>query len=173
MRIDDCGRYHEGVELGGRDGRALHGGEHRDGRRDHAVAVEQRRAEEADEHERPSGCPALAAPSGVTSAVRARMPPSPWLSARMTNVRYLTQITSTSDQNMSDSRPSTLASMTASWWLPLERLPHGEQRVGADVAEDHAQGADGQPQGAGVGGVPPAHGRVAGMRFAGALVLLR
>ncbi len=38
------------------------------------------------------------------------MPPSPSLSARITTARYLTQITSTSDQNMSDSRPSTLAS---------------------------------------------------------------
>ena len=44
---------------------------------------------------------------GVASAVRARMPPSPWLSARSTNTRYFTDITMMSAQTISDSTPRT------------------------------------------------------------------
>ncbi len=44
------------------------------------------------------------------------MPPSPWLSARMMNVRYFTTITSSSDQNTSERIPSTLVGVTATPW---------------------------------------------------------
>jgi hypothetical protein len=44
----------------------------------------------------------------VTSAVSAIIPPSPQLSARMTNARYLIEMTMTSAQKISDSSPSTL-----------------------------------------------------------------
>jgi hypothetical protein len=37
------------------------------------------------------------------------MPPSPWLSARMTNVRYLTVTTRVSAHTMSEQTPSTSA----------------------------------------------------------------
>ena len=37
------------------------------------------------------------------------MPPSPWLSARMTRLMYLKLITKLSDQSTSDRMPSTLA----------------------------------------------------------------
>ena len=40
-----------------------------------------------------------------TTARSAKMPPSPWLSARMMNVRYFTVTTIVSDQKMSESRP--------------------------------------------------------------------
>lgn len=50
---------------------------------------------------------------GMTSAVKARMPPSPWLSARITSVRYLIEITMTSAQTTTDASPNTLASVTA------------------------------------------------------------
>ena len=40
------------------------------------------------------------------------MPPSPSLSARVTNVRYLIVITTMSDQNTSESRPRMFASLT-------------------------------------------------------------
>ena len=40
------------------------------------------------------------------SAISARMPPSPWLSARMTRVTYLIVTISTSDQKISDRTPS-------------------------------------------------------------------
>ena len=43
------------------------------------------------------------------SAISAMMPPSPSLSARVMMVTYLTETTSTSDQNTSDSRPSTVS----------------------------------------------------------------
>src|SRR5687767_13531139 len=42
--------------------------------------------------------------AGVTSAVRAIIPPSPQLSARITKARYLTEMTMTSAQKISDSR---------------------------------------------------------------------
>ena len=44
-----------------------------------------------------------------TSAVSARMPPSPWLSARMISITYLSVTTITSAQNTRDRRPKTLA----------------------------------------------------------------
>ena len=40
------------------------------------------------------------------SASRAKMPPSPWLSAFVMNPRYFTLTTSTRDQKMSDNIPS-------------------------------------------------------------------
>ena len=45
----------------------------------------------------------------LTSATSARMPPSPPLSARITNSTYFTDTVMTSDQTMSDRTPSTLA----------------------------------------------------------------
>jgi hypothetical protein len=54
----------------------------------------------------------LSAPTGVTSEVSARMPPSPRLSARRTKTAYLTEMTSASAQKMSDSTPSTLSRVT-------------------------------------------------------------
>ena len=77
------------------------GAQHRDRRRDHAVAVEQGGAEDAErdqkrppdrEPRRSTGAPARL---GI-SAVSARMPPSPWLSARITMTTYLIEMTSTS-----------------------------------------------------------------------------
>ena len=44
-----------------------------------------------------------------TSASRARIPPSPWLSARMMNARYLTVTTIINDQKMSERTPRTSA----------------------------------------------------------------
>jgi hypothetical protein len=54
------GRDHEGVGPGGDGGEALQGGQHRDGRGDESVAVEQGRAEQGGHHDpRPSGAPLL------------------------------------------------------------------------------------------------------------------
>ncbi len=56
-----------------------------------------------------------------TMARRAKMPPSPRLSARMINVRYFTVTTIVSDQKMSDSKPKT-SSRTTPWpWLVWRR----------------------------------------------------
>ena len=56
----------------------------------------------------------------LTSATSARMPPSPALSARMTNSRYFTDTTMTSDHAMSDSTPSTFARDTSIAWGPVK-----------------------------------------------------
>ena len=82
----------------------LDGGEHGDGGRDDAVAVEQRRAEDAERDEqRAAG--GDAGRRRCTSAVRARMPPSPWLSARMTKAMYLTDTISVIAQKTSETTP--------------------------------------------------------------------
>ena len=54
---------------------------------------------------------------GLTSASRARMPPSPWLSARMIRVAYLNEMTTISDQKISDTMPITASGVT--WPLGL------------------------------------------------------
>ena len=49
----------------------------------------------------------------ATSAISASTPPSPSLSARMTNIRYFTETTSVIDQKTSDSTPKMLAATGA------------------------------------------------------------
>ena len=71
------------------------------------------------------------------------MPPSPSLSARITKVRYFSEMTRISDHTISDSSPSTFSSVRSQVVLG-ERHPHGEERVGADVAVDDAQRPHGQ-----------------------------
>jgi hypothetical protein len=56
--------------------------------------------------------------AGVTSAVRAIIPPSPQLSARITKARYLIEMTRISAQKISDSSPSTLAAVGATPCTP-------------------------------------------------------
>ena len=46
------------------------------------------------------------------------MPPSPSLSARITNTRYLIEMISVSDQKISDSTPSTLSRVGAMPCVP-------------------------------------------------------
>ena len=46
------------------------------------------------------------------------MPPSPSLSARITNSTYLIDTVITRDQTMSDSTPRTFAGVTGMAWLP-------------------------------------------------------
>ena len=53
----------------------------------------------------------------------ARIPPLPSLSARSTNMRYLTVTTRTNAQNISDSTPSTLSAVTGTW-CGLSGLKH-------------------------------------------------
>ena len=49
---------------------------------------------------------------GITREVRAKMPPSPRLSARMTNNRYFTEIMRINDQKASEQTPNTLMRST-------------------------------------------------------------
>ncbi|CAB4924519.1 unannotated protein [freshwater metagenome] len=51
-----------------------------------------------------------------TNEVRAKIPPSPLLLARITKMRYLTVMMIISAQNTNDSTPSTLSLEVASEW---------------------------------------------------------
>ena len=53
---------------------------------------------------------------GATSAVSARMPPSPWLSARRSNSTYLMPMINTSVHTMIDTAPITFTRSTARRW---------------------------------------------------------
>ena len=53
-------------------------------------------------------------PRGMIIAVSAKMPPSPWLSARITNIRYLTEMIMTSAQNTTDATPRAFTGLVAS-----------------------------------------------------------
>ena len=63
----------------------------------------------------------LVFPCGRTSASNARMPPSPRLSARSTNVMYLKETTKFIAQNTSDMTPMTFSRVGAS---PCSGLKH-------------------------------------------------
>ena len=130
---------------------ALDGAEHRDRRRDHAVAVQQRRAEDAerDQH-RPADREARAALRRVaalgraSSAVSARMPPSPWLSARSTSATYFTETTSSSDVDDQRQHAEHVVVRRRHRVRAEEALAHRIQRAGADVAVDDAERGQGQ-----------------------------
>ncbi|MFO0875491.1 MAG: hypothetical protein U0575_16205 [Phycisphaerales bacterium] len=116
---------HPVLEPRRRHGDALDGAEHRDRRGDRAVAVEQGGAEDAQQREHADPTPdRLAAVrfsrGRLMSASSARIPPSPRLSARMMNPRYLTPTTSTSDQTISDMTPSTLLRVASTACSPLK-----------------------------------------------------
>ena len=109
---------------------ALQRAQHRDRRRDDPVAIDQRRAKQA----RPPPAPCSTAPlAPVTSAISARMPPSPWLSARITKTQYLIETVTISAQTTSDSKPN--ASSADGWPpdRPDDRLV-GVERAGPQVA---------------------------------------
>ena len=68
------------------------------------------------------------------------MPPSPWLSARMTKNRYLTEMMMTSAQNASEQIPNTFVAIDGELVpLPGEGLLDRVQRAGADVAIHDAE----------------------------------
>ena len=83
----------------------------------------------------------------MISAVRARIPPSPWLSARITSARYLTQMITTNAQNASDATPERIDS-GRNEVVVLEGLPDRVQRAGADIAEHDTESAERQSPGA-------------------------
>ena len=53
---------------------------------------------------------------GMINAVRARMPPSPRLSARITSARYLIEMIKISAQKAIDATPMALVSTTGRSW---------------------------------------------------------
>ena len=56
--------------------------------------------------------------SGRSKAIRAKMPPSPRLSARNTKTMYLSEMMSTSDQKISDRMPRILSGVAGKGCLP-------------------------------------------------------
>ena len=87
------------------------------------------------------------------------MPPSPWLSARITSARYLIEMMMISAQKAIDATPSALVSMTGEV-LVLERLAERVERARADVAEHDAERAEAEGCGGGARRcVPVAHRR--------------
>ena len=113
-------RHHPLLQRRRGNAEAFHRAEHRDGRGDDAVAVQQGGAEEAVPTSQRYSAVAAPSPWGRTSASEARIPPSPWLSARMTTVRYLNVTTKLSDQKISESTPSTLPLVTGTPWGPMK-----------------------------------------------------
>ena len=57
-----------------------------------------------------------------TSAVNARMPPSPRLSARMISVMYFSVTTITSAQTMTDRTPSTFSGVSERPYCPVNAV---------------------------------------------------
>jgi hypothetical protein len=91
----DGNRHDKRFEDMRRDAETFNRAQHRNRRRNHAVAVQQRRAKQPDHHEHRMGDLAF-----ERTSTSARIPPSPPLSARMTNSRYLIETVMISDQKI-------------------------------------------------------------------------
>ena len=139
----DGDRIDERVQVRGDDVETFDGAEHRDGRRDHAVAVEHGCAEDADADEPPAS-PRLrfehpryergeredAAFAAVVGAHDQR---------HVLQRHHDHQRPEDDRQDAHDVRGGEVEVMHAG-----EALPQRVQRTGADVAVDHADGADDQ-----------------------------
>ena len=137
-------RQHIRLERRRDDFQAFHRAQHRDGRRDDAVAVEQRRAEDAEQQQGELGAAASSRPPWRPGPSSAMMPPSPRLSARRISTTYFSVTTNISPQKMTDTAPMRLAASSGTPVRGVEDFLHRVQRAGADVAVHHAQGAEGQ-----------------------------
>ena len=102
-------RHHDACEIRLDELQAFDGAQHGDGRRDHAVAEEQRRARERAADEQLHAPPGTPLSCRCTSASSASTPPSPSLSARMMMTTYFSVTEIVSAQKMSDSTPRMLA----------------------------------------------------------------
>ena len=141
----DRDRHDVGLEHRRGHVHALDGAQHRDGRRDHAVAVEQRRAEEPSRISH-RGVRLAALPRGGSSAVRARMPPSPRLSARSTTRDVLHR--DDQQQRIDDEREHAehVVVRRRHRVRSEEALAHRVERAGADVAVDDTDGGERERQ---------------------------
>ena len=104
-----------GLEGGGHPLQALNRREHRDGRRDEHVAVEQRSTDHAEN----DGDASAVAESALASVTSERVPPSPLLSARRTMTTYLTATMMISAHRMRDTNPDHLAGESAGAGVPV------------------------------------------------------
>ena len=151
---DEADRHHVGLEGRRHELQALDRREHRDRRRDDGVAIEQRRADHAEQRRRRQCCwPSARCASAISDSV----PPSPLLSARRTSSTYLSVTMMISAQRISEThaehhlaRQRAAAGGRAAARLSLQRV----ERAGADVAVDDADGAERQGPEGGRGRVP-------------------
>ena len=89
-----------------------------------------------------TGC-TIFPPFDRTSATRARMPPSPWLSARITNSRYFTDTVMISDQKISDNDAEDVGRRDVNRMRAEKAFAQRVQDARADVAvHDTERGED-------------------------------
>ena len=130
------------------------GAEHRNRRRDHAVAVEQRGAEQAERDQKSRGFAACACGWRDTSAISARMPPSPSLSARMTKIRYLTEMIERQRPEDQRQHAKHVLARGRDAVGTVEAFTQRVERTGTDVAVDDAKGSQSEKS-----EIPPGRGR--------------
>ncbi len=113
--------------------------------REHGVAVEERRAEHADQRAASTASRGRSRTDAVASASSAMMPPSPRLSARSTSVTYLSETTIISAQKIADMPPRMFSGVSANAVLGIEGFLRRVERARADIAVDDAQGEQRKP----------------------------
>ena len=116
-------RHHGGRQRRRIDLQAFDRAQHRDRRRDRAVAVEQRGADQADDQKLRAPGARLARCARDSSASSATMPPSPRLSARRIRSAYLIEMIRISAHRISDTTPRTASGVSGPpgrrpWPLP-------------------------------------------------------
>ncbi len=100
-------------------------------------SVKKRSSKHAQNHyHRPRVCLA----PGWSRAIKARIPPSPRLSMRITYMMYLIETTMRRDQNMSESTPSTISGVGEIGCCPPKHSRSAKERIRADVTIDYAKG---------------------------------
>ncbi len=144
-------RDHPGLEGRGRDLEALDRAEHRDGRGDQPVAVEQRGAEHTEEHEAPHP-----ASRGGLRDHQCRQGEDAAL-AVVVGAHDQGQVLDRDDDHErpeGDRRHAECVRLGDGEVLVLEGFAEGVEGAGADVAEHHAEGAEGDGAAAGDRAVP-------------------
>ena len=102
IRIDQRERNDQRLEGAALVAQTFHGAEHRDRGRQHAVAEEQRQAQNGGDADGGFDAPPRPPATRCASAASASTPPSPSLSARMMRTTYL--IVTTIDERPEDQR---------------------------------------------------------------------
>ena len=150
---------HERLEAWGHDGEAFHGAQHRDGRRDHAVAYQQGRSEEPEQHEH-APCSDRASSQRRDERRQDEDPALP-VAVRSHGDDGVLHGDDEEERPEDEREHSEHGFGLDRQAMRLgERFPHGVQGAGADVAEDHAERDQGERQGSpGCGGRGPLKAR--------------
>ncbi len=140
---------------------SLHRAQDRDRRRDHPVGVEERSAEQSEKQKK------FAAPAHddvADQVARARMPPSPRLSARRIRMRYLTEMIRMSDQRMSERTPRDVGRRGSERVLAVEAFAQGIERARADIAVNDSEAGEAEQKKAALRRRRITGGRIMGRR---------